>query len=466
MHPLEQGSDLDRTFALTDSADEYFDLTPLEDRAAALVEAAMKAGADGADAVVAASRSTGVEVRKGKVEEAEGAENNAFSLRVFVGDRAASISANLTSDPAALAERAVAMAAVATPSPHVKLAPKELLADTFADLDLFDPTQLTFDQMKELVLECEAAALDHPHVSNSSGASFGRGLGGTVLATSSGFCGSYRSSRFSLSLAVVAGEGDGMERDYDFDTAHHFAQLRDANEIGKHAAERAVARLNPRRVPSQTAGVIFEPRMARSLVGHIASALNGASVARKTSFLRDDMGKDVFSDQISLSDDPYIQRGASSRPFDAEGVAGPLLNLVEEGRIANWLLDTSAASELGLTSNGRAVRSGSSTSPSTSNLILKNGTRSVEDMMKEMGTGLFVTELIGQGVNMVTGDYSRGASGYWFENGEKAYPVSEITIADNLRNMFAKLEPADNLEMGFSVNTPSLAIRDMTIAGS
>lgn len=445
--------------------EDGFSLAPLEERALQLVEAAKSAGADGADAIVAASRAAGIDVREGKVEEAEGAENNAFSLRVFVGHRTASVSANQGDDPRLLAERAVAMAKVSPPDPLVALADQGLLAKDFPDLDLYDPTEPNHAHMQELARSCEEAALAVPGVAKSSGASFGRALGGTVLATSHGFLGSYRSSRFSLSVSVVGGEGKNMERDYDFDSMRFFADLRDGADIGRKAGEQAVARLNPKQVETQTATIIFDPRMARGLVGHVAGALNGASVVRKTSFLRDRLGEVALSPQITILDEPHLLRGSASRPFDGEGVTNSDVTLVENGRIANWLLDGRNARALNMTTNGRANRAGSGTSPGSTNLTLLPGKTSRADMIGAVKSGFYVTELIGQGVNMVTGDYSRGASGFWIENGELTYAVSEVTIAGKLQDMFARMVPADDLEKRFGTNAPTIAIEGMTIAG-
>ena len=443
-----------------------FKLPELEDRAAKLVEAAKKAGADHADAVVAASRATGVEVRNGTIEETESAENKAFSLRVFVGKRSASISSNDPTDVAALAERAVSMAKVSPEDEFAGLAPQDMLTTSVVDLDLFDEHDISFEDMRDQALACEEAALAVDGVTQSSGASFGRSLGGSVLATSHGFVGSYRASRCSVSATAVAGEGTSMEREYDFDSQRFSQDLRNAAEIGRNAGERAVKNLNAKQVPTQTATVIYEPRMARSLVGHIAGAINGASVARKTSFLRDHMGDKIFADGISLIDEPHLLRGVASKPFDGEGLASGDLTLIENGVLKNWFLDCAAANELGLKTNGRANRAGSGTSPGSTNLTLQAGKRSVEDMIGDLKEGFYVTQLIGQGVNLVTGDYSRGASGFWIENGELTFAVSEITIAGNLLDMFAKMEPASDLEKRHGTNTAAIAIEGMTLAGS
>ena len=443
-----------------------FDSSQLAEQAAVLVEAAKKAGADAADAVVVRSQSLSVDVRLGKVEETSRAESDDFSLRVFVGDKSASISTNQTGDPAALADRAVAMARVSPENPHVGLAPIDRLAKDFASLDLIDDTIPSVEQLEFTARECEDAARAEEGITNSGGASASWGIGGMVLATSHGFEGQYLGSQFSTSVSVVAGEGAAMERDYEYDSQVHWADLKSPSDIGKSAAERTLRRLNPRQVKTTTAPVIFDPRIANSIVGHLSSAINGTSIARKTSFLREKMGEQIFASGINIVDNPLISRGQASRPFDGEGVSCQELILVEDGRLQCWLLDCTTANELGLETNGRAGRNGAGTSPGSTNLSLLPGAQSPEAMIASVGSGLYVTELIGQGVNMTSGDYSRGASGYWIENGELAYPVSEITIAGNLVDMFAKLVPASDFVRRYRVNAPTLMIEEMTIAGT
>lgn len=441
------------------------DLTSLRDRAAALVSEALRAGADAADTVVAHSRASGVEIRDGAVEETESAENTAFTLRAFVGKRSAAISANQVDDIAALAVRAVAMAKVSPEDPETGLADTPMLADDVEDLDLFDETALSFEEMADRAAACEEAALGVPGVTKSSGASFGHALGGMVLATSHGFCGSYRTSRFSLSASVVAGEDDKMVRDYDFDSQRHFSDLRGATTIGREAGERASRRARPRVPETQTATVVFEPRVARSLVSHLAGAVTGSAVVRNTSFLREDMGQRLFREGVKIVDEPRLPRGVASRPFDGEGVFTADLDLISDGKLRNWLLDSRSARKLGLASNGRASRAGSSTAPSATNLTLQPGDLTLRALFDTVRNGLFVTELIGQGANLVTGDYSRGASGFLIENGEITQPVSEFTIAGTLRAMFSSLVAADDLEKRYAVNAPTVAIEGMTIAG-
>lgn len=451
---------------MTSETHSPIDLSGLQDRASQLVEAALRAGATTADAVAASGRSQSVDVRNGGAEEVDSSENDAFTLRAFVGNRVASIAANLAGDPVQLSERAVAMAKVSPENPFAALADADQLAKTVVDLDLNDNTSLNMAQMIEYAVECEAAALGVDGVTKSNGASYSYSQGATVLATSTGFEGSYSASRFSASVSVVAGDGLKMERDYDFDSQHHFADLRSLSEIGERAGKRAVERVSPRQVPSQSTTVIFDPRIAKSLVGHLAAAVSGASIARQTSFLRDDLGQKIFNDGVTILDEPHLMRGLGSRPFDAEGIQPDTLKLVEDGVLQSWLLDNASARELGLTTNGRANRAGSGTSPGTTNLTLMPGQRSPEDMIAALDEGFYVTELIGQGVNLITGDYSRGASGFWIENGQLTFAVSEVTIAANLRDIFLNLEPASDIEKRSSVNTPSLLVEGMTVAGS
>lgn len=446
--------------------DDVLDPRKLTDTVSALVEAAKRAGADAADAVAVRGRSSSVSVRLGKVESTEASEGDDMSLRVFVGKRVASVSATASSDPKALAERAVAMARVSPDDPYQGLADSSLLATAPRDLDLYDATTVSAADLKADALAAEEAALAVTGVTNSSGSGASAGLGGLVLATSHGFLGHYVATRFSRSVSVIAGEGTGMERDYEFSSRLHFADLDSPDAIGRKAAERAVERLNPRKVKTATVDVVFDPRVARGIAGHLAGAINGASVARKTSFLRDRMGEQVATRGINITDEPLKVRGQSSRPFDGEGVEGRKLLMVEDGVLKHWFLSTSAALELGLTTNGRGVRASSSVSPSSTNLAIEPGDRSAADLIKSVKSGFYVTEVFGQGVNMVTGEYSRGASGFWIENGELAYPVSEVTIASNLKDMFLRMIPASDIDRNFGTASPTLLVEGMTLAGS
>ncbi|MEW9616399.1 TldD/PmbA family protein [Shinella sp. S4-D37] len=446
---------------------ETIDSASLLARAGELIDRAVQAGADAADAVVVRGRSSSVSVRLGKVEGTEASESDDFSLRVFVGRRVASVSANPGFDLKVLAERAVAMAKASPEDPYATLAGEADLAKDWPDLELFDPTAVSTEQLTEAALAAEAAALAVPGITNSGGGGASAGMGGLVLATSHGFSGAYSASRFGRSVSVIAGEGTKMERDYDFDSSLYFADLRDAEEIGREAAARAVRRLNPRQVPTaKNVTVVFDPRVARGIAGHIAGAINGAAVARKTSFLRDRMGQQVLKAGLSVTDDPLVVRGSSSRPFDGEGIRGERLTMVEDGVLKHWFLSTSTANELGLKTNGRGVRGGTAVNPASTNLALEPGDIAPEELIRSVGTGFYVTELIGQGVNMVTGEYSRGASGYWIENGELTFAVSEVTIASNLVDMFQRITPASDIDRSFGTAAPTLAIEGMTLAGT
>lgn len=442
------------------------DSANLLSRANELVELARKAGADRADAVVVRSRSHSVSVRLGKVESTDASESDDFSLRVFIGNQVASVSANPGFDLKVLAERAVAMAKASPEDPYAGLADEADLARTYPDLDLYDATEVSSDQLREAALAAEAAALAVSGVTNSAGAGASAGMGGLVLVTSHGFSGSYAGSRFGRSAGVIAGEGTRMERDHDYDSRLFFADLDASEDIGRRAGERAVRRLNPRQAETgRNVTVIFDPRVSRGFVGHIAGAINGASVARKTSFLRDRMGTQVLKAGLNVTDDPLKIRGSSSRPFDGEGVTGRKLAMIEDGVLNHWFLSSSAARELGLKTNGRGARGGTSVSPSSTNLELEPGTMTPEELIRSIGTGFYVTELIGHGVDMITGDYSRGASGFWIENGELAYPVSEVTIASNLKEMFLQMTPASDIDRKYGVAAPTIAIEGMTLAG-
>ncbi len=444
---------------------DVLDQTQLEAAAHRLVEAAITAGADRADAVAVRGISLSVGVRLGAVEDSTRSEGDDFGLRVFVGRRHASVSANTFTDPTVLAERAVAMARVAPEDPFADLIEPDLLTRSFVDLDLLDPSMPTAAELTARALATEDAARAVSGVTNSGGAHAGWSLGGMVLVTSHGFTGSWLRSGHSLSVSALAGSGTAMERDWDASSKIWGSDLDAPALVGRRAGERAVRRLNPRKVDTRTATVIWEPRSATSLVGHLLSAINGASIARKTSFLKDRLGERVFAPGITIVDDPYRRRGLASRPFDGEGVAGPVLNLIEDGVLGHWLLDGASARELGMRSNGRGGRGTGSPSPGSTNVRLLPGLTTRSDMIASVKEGLLVTDMIGSGVNGITGDYSRGASGFWIENGEIGAAVSEITVAGNLSDMFSRLAVADDVEDRFSISAPSIMIEGLTIAG-
>jgi PmbA protein len=439
-------------------------LTTLAER---LVAAARRAGADAADAVAERGMSLSVEVRDGTVEASERSEGDNMGLRAFVGRRQAVVSTNdLTGNLDELAERAVAMARVAPEDKFAGLAEGDRLAKHIPDLDLLDPELPSVTQLEAMARAAEAAALAVKGVSKSGGASASAGIGGMVLVTSGGFKGSYLGSRHGVSMQAIAGEGTGMEQDYDFSSAIHAADLTAPERIGRSAGERAVRRLNPRKVTTRRVPVVFDPRIAGSLVGHLASAINGSAIARKTSFLKDRLGERLFAPGIAIIDDPFRRRGLRSHPFDAEGVAGERRALVEDGVLTSWILDCATARELGLATTGHARRGVSSTpSPGASNLHLEPGASSADELIADVADGFYVTDLIGMGANMVTGDYSRGASGFWIENGARTYPVSEMTIAGHLNDIFRTLTPANDLVFRYGTNAPTVRLEGLTVAG-
>jgi PmbA protein len=443
------------------------DQSALTDLAERLVAAAGRAGADAADALAVRSVSLAVEVREGAVEESERSEGDDVGLRAFVGRRQAVVSTNdVNANVAELAERAVAMAKAAPEDPFAGLADPARLARDVPDLDLLDPDLPTVALLEERAQRAERAGLAVKGVTKSGGASASAGIGGLVLVTSHGFRGAYLSSGQSVSMTAIAGEGTAMERDYDYSSTLHGADLDPPEKVGRTAGERTVERLNPRKVKSKRVPVVFDRRIAGSLVGHLASAVNGAAVARKTSFLKDRLGQRLFRPGIQVLDDPLRRRGLRSRPFDAEGVATRRLAVVEDGVLASWILDSATARELDFASTGHAQRGVSSTpAPGPSNLHLAAGSDTPEALMADIAEGFYVTDLIGVGVNQVTGDYSRGASGFWIENGKRSYPVSEVTIAGNLIEMFQTLLPANDLEFRFGTNAPSVRVEGLTVAG-
>jgi PmbA protein len=348
----------------------------------------------------------------------------------------------------------------------VGLADSALLARSFPDLDLLDPDIPTVAELERRAQEAEAAALAVKGVSKSGGASASAGIGGMVLVTSGGFQGSYLRSSQGVSMTAISGEGTGMERDYDYSSAPHAADLEKPERIGRSAGERTVARSNPRKVETCKVPVIFDPRVSNSLVGHLVSAVNGASIARKTSFLKDKLGAQLFAKNIRIIDDPLRKRGLRSQSFDAEGVAVKRLAIVDDGVLTTWLLDSATGRELGMTTTGHAHRGvSSSPSPGPYNLHLEAGEVAPAELMSDIKQGFYVTDLIGSGVNSVTGDYSRGASGFWIENGRITYPVSEVTIAGHLFEIFKSMAVANDLKFRYGVNAPTVRIEGLTLGG-
>ena len=434
-----------------------------------LIKDAQAAGAEAADAVLYHSVSSGVSWRMGKLEDVERSESADLGLRVIIGKRQASVSTTDHS-PASLkelAERCAAMAKAAPEDKYSGLAPKDRLAKgPFKELDLGDYDEPSTDALKARAAECEAAALAVEGVTNSSGAGASYGEGQKWLITSDGFFGQSGGSNHSVSVSVLARDGAGMERDYDYDSKTHYVDMKAASVIGASAGEKAVARLSPRKIKSRAAPVIYDNRLSRSLISSLAGAVNGAAIARGVSFLKDKMGEDIFAKGVNIIDDPHVPRGAGSRPFDGEGVANDRIDLIKDGRLTAWFLNSAQARQLETETNARATRgAGGAPGSSSTNLYLERGDRSPEQLMMDAKEGLLVTDMFGPQVNPNTGDYSVGCSGFWFEAGAIAYPVSEITIAGNLLEMFKSLQPANDLEFLGSTNAPSVLIETMTIAG-
>ncbi|MBP0444812.1 TldD/PmbA family protein [Roseomonas sp. SSH11] len=435
---------------------------------ASLVSAARAAGADAADAILAAGASLSVQMRLGEVENVERAEGFDIGLRVFVGKRQAIVSTT-DADPrgfASLAERAVAMARTVPEDPFGGL-PEMVPTIAGLPLDMDDGVEPDVATLTDRARRAEDAARAIRGVTNSEGADAGWSRTVIALAASNGFAGSYSRSGHSLSVTALAGEGTAMERDYDYASATHLADLDDPETLGRLAGERAVRRLNPIRPATARLPVVYDPRVANSILGHLVAAANGASVARGVSFLRESMGQPVMAPGLTVRDDPTRPRGLRSRPFDAEGMPTAPLAIVEDGVLKHWILDWRSARQLGLSSNGRASRStGGPPSPSTTNLWLEPGTLTPEALMADIKEGLYVTEMIGSSINPNTGDYSRGASGHMIRNGELAEPFSGITIAGNLREMFMNITPANDLRFRRGTDSPTLRIEGLTMAGA
>ncbi len=440
-----------------------------QDILARLIAEARSAGADAADAILFENVASSVSYRLGKLEDVERAESADLGLRVFVGERVAFVSStDLTPRGVAeLPERAVAMARLAPEDKFAGLAPADRLAASFPNLDIEDPSEPSAELLIERARAVEGAAMSVPGITNSEGggASFNRST--IALATSNGFFGRYASTHHSIGVSVVAGEGMAMETDHESASARHAVNLEAPEDVGRRAGERTVARLGPRKVKSQAMPVVYDPRVSTGLLGHFASAISGASIARGVSFLKDRMGEPVFAPGITIVDDPHRLRGLRSKPFDGEGVRNHKMALIEQGVLKTWLLDCASAKQLGLTTTGHAGRgTGGPPSPSTTNLYMEPGTIEPQALIADIKEGLYVTDLMGMGVNGVTGDYSRGASGFFIENGKITYPVAGITIAGNLKDMFGNLVPANDLVFRYGTNAPTLRVEGMTIAGA
>ena len=433
-----------------------------------LIDDARRLGADAADAVLFESASLSWSQRLGRPERLERAESDDVGLRVFVGRRMAIVS---SSDPSAgalkeLAERAVAMARAVPEDPYCGLADPAELATDFPDLDLADPEEPNAAVLTERARAAEEAALAVRGVTNSEGAEAAWSRSRVVMAASNGFTGDYTVTGSAVMVSVVAGENGGMETDYDSCSRVYAADLVDAEAVGRRAGERAVRRLGSRKIPSARVPVVFDPKVAGGLLRHLVGAISGPAITRGTSFLMNSLGDTVFPAGVTVVDDPHLRRGLRSKPFDAEGVGNQRRRLIDDGRLTTWLLDLRSARQLGLQSTGHASRGATSPpSPSPTNLYLQPGSQTPDAMIGEIQQGLYVTQMLGMGVNLVTGDYSRGAAGFWIDNGQLAYPVSEVTVAGNLKDMFANLRPANDLVFHYGIDAPTTRVDGLMVAG-
>jgi len=434
-----------------------------------LIVKAKKAGAEAADAVAVAGASLSHTRRLGKTEKLERSETQDLGLRVLIGKQQAMVSSSDRA-PAALdelVERAVAMARAIPEDPFCGLAdPGEITRDWPA-LDIFDPGEPSAEILIERARAAEEAALAVTGITNSEGADAGWGRSRAALVASNGFAGSYAGSSHGVSTSVIAGSGTGMERDYDFASAVYASDLRNPEEIGREAGERAVKRLGARKMPTSKVPVVFDPRISRSFLSHLLGPISGPSITRGTSFLKDKLGEKIFPDAITITEDPHKQRGLRSRPFDGEGIANRRRALIDKGVLTTWLLDLRSARQLKMASTGHAARgTASPPSPAATNVWIEPGSQTPEELYADIKSGFYVTELMGMGVNGVTGDYSRGAAGFWIENGAIAFPVSEMTVAGNLKDMFARMVAANDLEFRTGADAPTLRIDDLTVAGA
>jgi PmbA protein len=434
-----------------------------------LVGKARKAGADAADAVLFEGISLSHARRLGKTEKLERSEGQDLGLRVLVGKQQAIVSSSDRSPKmlAELVERTVTMARAVPEDPFCGLAEPSEIARNWPTLDMLDPVEPSAEELIERARAAEEAALAVKGITNSEGAEAGWGRSRVAIAASNGFAGGYCGSHHAISASVIGGSGNGMERDYDFANCVYGADLRDPAEVGKSAGERTIRRLGARKMPTCRCPVVFDPRVARSFISHLLGSISGPSIARGTSFLRDKLHQRIFPEAITIIEDPHRQRGHRSKPFDAEGIANRRRALIDKGVLTTWLLDLRSARQLGLKTTGHAARgTASPPSPAATNIWIEPGQQSPAELMADIKSGFYVTELMGMGVNGITGDYSRGAAGFWIENGQIAHPVSEMTVASNLNDMFARMVVANDLEFRVGADSPTLRMDDLTVAGA
>ncbi|MDC0530873.1 TldD/PmbA family protein [Alphaproteobacteria bacterium] len=438
-----------------------------------LIDTALSNGATAADCVLSRSRGVSLTRRLGKDETIERYEGFDTGLRVFVENKIASVSTNENSEAAIkeVAKRAVEMAKIAPQDDFSLIANQETLQefpiDDTISVDSYDEVEPSIDIIRNRAREVEDAALSVHGITNSDGADASWGEGETLLMTSNGFFGSSKKSNHSVSVVVIAEKDGKMERDYDYSSKVFGQDLKNSNQIGLEAAKKTLAKMGATKPVTGKYPVIFDQRVSRSIASHFASAINGSAIARKTSFLKDMLNKKITNTAINIIDDPFLKRGLGSRLFDAEGLGSRKYTLIENGILKQWLLDLSSARQLNLKPLGNAKRGISGPpSPGTSNFMISAGSFTPENLIKNISEGFFVTDMIGSSISMITGDYSRGASGFWIKNGELSQPITEATIAGNLKEMFMTLQPANDLDYSHSINSPTLLIEGMTIAGN
>jgi PmbA protein len=444
-------------------AEQVFNL--LED----LIKSAKALGADDADAIYVNGKSLSASVRFGNTETVEQSDGHDLGLRVFCGKKKAIVSSNDLNEKSIklLAERAVTMAKASPDDLCSRIARPDELIKNIPELDLYDAEKPTTEALLEKIKATEEIALNTKGITNSEGAEGGWSESEVYLIASNGFQGHYKRSGHSLGVSVLAEDNGEKQREYSGHSAVRYNDLDPSAKIANKAASGAIKRLGARKVKSGSFPVIFDQRIAPSFLGHLAGAINGQSIVRKTSFLQNALNQQIFSSNIQIIDDPHRQWGLNSKPFDGEGGANQQTTIIEDGVLKTWVTDITTSDQLNVANTHHATRGPSSNpSPSLTNLYMQPGTISEKKLIASVKNGLYVTELIGTGVNGITGDYSRGAAGFWIENGEITFPVQEITIAGNLKDMFMSMTPADNLEFRYGFNTPSLFIDQMTIAGS
>ena len=439
-----------------------------EETAQNIIDLTLKAGASDCDVVLAKSHGKSISCRFQKIEDLDESNEKTIGIRALVDQRQAFVSSSdiETDNVDKLVTKCVEMAKLAPIDDTAVLGDSSMFEHDAPDLDLFEKEEVNTETLIEAVKECEDAALSVKGITNSEGAGASSSKGEFFLATSNGFQGGYQSSSSSVSCSVLAGQGQDMERDYEYAVKRHINDLPSAKEIGLTAAEKTLKRLNAKKISSTKLPVVFDKRISNDLLGYLASSISGTSIARGTSFLKDSLGKQIFNKDVTIIDDPAINRGLGSKPFDGEGVKVEKKELVTNGKLNTWILNTSTAKKLGLKTTGNASRSvGSPPGVSTSNLYMTNGLKSYNDILSSINYGFYATELIGMGVNLVTGDYSMGASGMLIEKGEITHAVSEVTIASNLKEIFMNLSAANDLEFKYRSNAPTVLIESMTLAG-